>query len=299
MPWGIGGVYVDYTCLNAGAGAEKSGSFGHFRPKPEGCICAVLPSCVSSDKAPGMARQAGIIPLTGTLGGISFYHHKQYGYLARQKGGVNARRIREDEAFARSRENSAAFGRASQCGRVVRRALRAWLHGGDGSMVNRLTTAMLRALQADIHHSRGEQTVQDGAPEQLAGFAFDVDAPLTRFMSLPPTTWDGGSGELQVAVKPQGILFPTGATHVRLLTVVLAVDFEALTAATTVRDRMLMPLETETFAEVFVHPVDRTHASHALVVAGIEFYQEVSGKVVLLHDRRLGALQVAGVHALH
>ena len=44
-----------------------------------------------------MARQKGIIKLRGTIGDITFYK-TQDGHLAREKGGVDASRIKNDPA---------------------------------------------------------------------------------------------------------------------------------------------------------------------------------------------------------
>jgi len=49
-----------------------------------------------------MARQKSILKLQGTIGGISFYKTKD-GFLAREKGGVDASRIANDPGFARTR----------------------------------------------------------------------------------------------------------------------------------------------------------------------------------------------------
>ena len=51
-----------------------------------------------------MARQVGIIKLEGGIGDISFYKTKD-GHLARTKGGVDGKRIANDPAFQRTREN--------------------------------------------------------------------------------------------------------------------------------------------------------------------------------------------------
>ena len=44
-----------------------------------------------------MARQKGIIKLKGTIGGITFYK-TQDGHLAREKGEIDASRIKNDPA---------------------------------------------------------------------------------------------------------------------------------------------------------------------------------------------------------
>jgi len=53
-----------------------------------------------------MAQQKGILPVKGTLGNLTFYKSKD-GYLIREKGGLDAKRIASDPAFQRTRENNA------------------------------------------------------------------------------------------------------------------------------------------------------------------------------------------------
>ncbi len=60
-----------------------------------------------------MARQSGIVPLKGTIGNITFYK-SQDGYLAREKGSLDAKRIASDPKFQRTRENGAEFSRAGK-----------------------------------------------------------------------------------------------------------------------------------------------------------------------------------------
>ncbi|TAI92947.1 hypothetical protein DMA11_25320, partial [Marinilabiliaceae bacterium JC017] len=70
-----------------------------------------------------MARQKGVIKLEGRIGDLSFY--KTGGeYMARSKGGVDGDRIKNDPAFARTRENGAEFGRAGKSGKLLRNALK-------------------------------------------------------------------------------------------------------------------------------------------------------------------------------
>ena len=65
-----------------------------------------------------MARQKGIIKLKGTIGDITFYK-TQDGHLAREKGGIDASRIKSDPAFQRTRENGSEFGRAGNAGSLL------------------------------------------------------------------------------------------------------------------------------------------------------------------------------------
>jgi hypothetical protein len=52
-----------------------------------------------------MAKLKGIIKIKGTIGDITFYK-SQGGYMAREKGDVDSKRIATDPAFQRTRENS-------------------------------------------------------------------------------------------------------------------------------------------------------------------------------------------------
>ena len=95
-----------------------------------------------------MAKQGGIIKLEGTIGDIAFYK-SQDGYLAREKGGVSAERIKSDPAFQRTRENGSEFGRAGSAGKVLRNALRQVVQPvADNRMVSRLTKKMIEAVKA-------------------------------------------------------------------------------------------------------------------------------------------------------
>lgn len=115
-----------------------------------------------------MAKQKGVIKLDGTIGDITFYKSKD-GFLAREKGGVPGDRIANDPAFQRTRENGAEFGRAGKAGKVLRNAIRNLLqNASDSRMVSRLTTEMLRVIQADATSERGLRNIIDGEVATIA-----------------------------------------------------------------------------------------------------------------------------------
>lgn len=89
-----------------------------------------------------MAQQKSILKLQGTIGGITFYK-SQDGYLAREKGGVDASRIANDASFARIRENGAEFGNSASAGKLLRDAVRVLgKDSSDGRVTARLTQIM-------------------------------------------------------------------------------------------------------------------------------------------------------------
>ena len=146
-----------------------------------------------------MARQKGIIKLKGTIGDITFYKTKD-GHLAREKGGVDASRIKSDPAFQRTRENGAEFGRAGKAGKILRTSLRSMLiNSADSRMVSRLTQAMVKVIQADVTSVRGLRNVIDGEAELLAGFEFNIQGKLGTSLFAPFVgVIDRGTGEISV-----------------------------------------------------------------------------------------------------
>ncbi|MDD4426945.1 MAG: hypothetical protein PHG64_00900 [Paludibacter sp.] len=178
-----------------------------------------------------MARQKSILKLQGTIGGISFYKSKD-GYLAREKGGVDASRIANDPSFARTRENGSEFANAATAGKMLRDAIR--ILGKDASdsrVTSRLTQIMAQIKNMDEANARGERSVAEGMqkPEAkllLKGFNFNNNAVLGSVL-FNPYQIDTVTGEISVeAISPQDdIRLPEGATHIVFRSGFASVDF--------------------------------------------------------------------------
>ena len=109
------------------------------------------------------------------MGGITFYKSRQDGYLAREKGNLDATRIATDPNFQRTRENGAEFGKAGSAGKVLRTAFRALLiNASDSRVTSRLVTEMLKVIKEDQVNTRGQRNVIDGEAMILLGFEFNI-----------------------------------------------------------------------------------------------------------------------------
>ncbi len=138
-----------------------------------------------------MARQKGLIKLTGPIGDVSFYKTAEDGYLARTKGGVDGDRIKNSPEFQRTRENGAEFGRAGAAAKLLRQAFRALIaNASDSRMASRLTAEMVKVVKADATSARGERNILDGETELLRGFDFNDKGKLTRTFFAPYVTND-------------------------------------------------------------------------------------------------------------
>ena len=251
-----------------------------------------------------MARQKSIIKLDGTIGGITFYKSKD-GYLAREKGGVSADRIKNDPAFQRTRENGSEFGRAGTAGKVLRNSIRALLqNASDSRMVSRLTQHMVKVIQMDETNPRGQRNVIDGEAELLLGFEFNLNGKLGNTLYAPVTaTLDRASGEASIGIASfvpnADIAAPGGTTHFKVVAAGMEVDFENETFNTSSSESTVMAWDnTATTAIQLENPLTANSTQPLFLVLGVEFYQEVNGEKYPLKNGAYNALQIIKVVGL-
>ena len=251
-----------------------------------------------------MARQKGIIKLKGTIGDITFYKTKD-GHLAREKGGIDASRIASDPAFQRTRENGSEFGRAGKAGKTLRTALRTLLlNSADSRMVCRLTQAMVKVIQADLTNERGLRNVIDGEAELLAGFDFNITGKLGTTLFAPFTgTIDRVAGEISVDlvsfVPANMIAAPGGTTHYKIISAGAEIDFEAETFVVSNSETAILPWDSAPTAVINqLNVVTPNSVSPLFLALGVEFYQEVNGRMYPLKNGSYNPLALAQVSGL-
>ncbi|MCF8409885.1 MAG: hypothetical protein K9G31_01225, partial [Crocinitomicaceae bacterium] len=150
-----------------------------------------------------MARQSGLIKLKGTLDNVNFYKTKD-GNLARMKTSVDAKRIANDPAFERTRENGKEFGSSAASGKLLRDAVRPMsMNASDGRVTARMTKVMTVIKNLDAVNDRGKRVVSQGIqdPEGVAalkGFDFNKEALLGSIL-YKPFTVDPGTGEIVIS----------------------------------------------------------------------------------------------------
>ena len=251
-----------------------------------------------------MAQQKGIIPLKGTIGNITFYKSGD-GYLAREKGGIDANRIANDPAFQRTRENGAEFGRAGAAGKVLRTSFRSLLQNtADSRMVGRLTREMMKVIQADAVNERGLRNVIDGEAELLEGFDFNVNGKLGTTLYAPFTgTINRVTGELVVTipafVPANMVAAPGGSTHFKIISAGAAINFENETYEVTTSATADLPLNGTATAVINLTNSVAANSEHPLFLAlGIEFYQQVNTIMYPLKNGAFNALALVKVSGL-
>jgi hypothetical protein len=251
-----------------------------------------------------MARQKGIIKLKGTIGDITFYKTKD-GHLAREKGGIDASRIASDPAFQRTRENGSEFGRAGKAGKMLRTALRTVLiNSADSRMVSRLTQAMVKVIQADSTNERGLRNVIDGEAELLIGFNFNISGKLGTTLFTPFTgAIDRATGKISVDIASfvplNMIAAPGGTTHFKIISAGAEIDFEAETFVVANSETAILPWDANPTVDINqVNAVTPDSTKPLFLALGVEFYQQVNGKMYPLKNgayNPLSLVQVSGV----
>lgn len=248
-----------------------------------------------------MARQKGVIKLKGKIGDISFYK-TQDGHLAREKGGVDGDRIKNDAAFVRTRENGAEFGSSASAGKNLRTAIFSMLQtASDNRVVSRLTKLMTDIKSMDNTSARGERTVgvaiaDPKAKALLKNFNFNNRAILGSIL-FQPYAVNTANGEITIdGLEPiNHINFPTGATHVTLKGAWLRLDFSTGQYELQVSPALSLPINA-VGNKVNLTPKNApANVGTDLYLLQIEFFQEVNGVQYSLKNGSHNALCIVEV----
>ena len=248
-----------------------------------------------------MAKQKGIIKLSGTIGDISFYKSGD-GYLAREKGGVDGDRIKNDPRFARTRENGQEFGMAAKSGKILRDAFRPMMmKASDRRVVSRLTKVMSDIRKLDTNSARGERSVavaiaNQPAKDAIKGFNFNNKALLNAIL-FRPFAVDTNNGEVTITdlVPVNHIAAPSGATNIALTAGWGKVNFADGTYTVELSPSQNLPLDATQTTVTLTPPQAPTGTGTDIYLLMIEFFQEVNGNQYSLNDGLYNALTVIDV----
>ncbi|HBB00094.1 MAG: hypothetical protein A2W86_00580 [Bacteroidetes bacterium GWD2_45_23] len=248
-----------------------------------------------------MAQQKSILKLKGTIGGITFYKSKD-GYLAREKGGVDASRIANDPGFARTRENGAEFSNAASAGKLLRDAVRVLgKDASDGRVTARLTQVMAQIKNMDEANARGERHVGEGmakdeAKALLNGFNFNENAVLGAVLYTPFSV-DAATGEIKiVSLNPQNdISLPSGASHVVLKSGFASINFltgeSEMTVSAPVRIATNAAEQAVSLKPATAPAIEGTH----FYLLSIDFVQSVNNADYSLNNNSYNVLAIVGI----
>lgn len=249
-----------------------------------------------------MAEQKGLFRVRGTLGGVSFYSSKD-GDLAREKGGVSKDKIAKDPAFARTRENGMEFGTAGTTGKMLRDLLRPYMmNASDSRVSSRLTKTMMQLVKLDGTSDRGKRHPSlglstDAGKALLQGFNFNIDSKMGSILYKPYTIDDqAGSISFGTLSTMNDIVYPEGATHVKIGYILACLDFATGKGDVDASISEFLEIKVQAPAVNFtlVSPKP-TGEGVKLNLLKIEFAQQLNGKFYSLKNDSFNALEVLAV----
>lgn len=179
-----------------------------------------------------MARQNGIVVLTGTIGGLNFYSRKGEAFVRKAGGGFDGVAIKKKASMVRVRENGSEFGGCTKAVRQFKTALHPLLSlVKDGSGHNRLVQLFSRIKNLDEVSVRGRRHVHQGllsvlGRETLLGYVITPGPGLEAVLLHAFEFGWGAAGFTIPNFLPSKLAFPKGATHLELQSGSLVIDFE-------------------------------------------------------------------------
>ncbi|HAT64180.1 MAG TPA: hypothetical protein DCS66_06200 [Flavobacteriaceae bacterium] len=230
-----------------------------------------------------MAKQKGIIPLVGTLGGLNFYYLNGKPVVRVAGGGFNGKAIKTKASMQRVRENSSEFGHCSRVNKAFRMALKPFYAGHRFTFLHsRLMGLFTQLKDLDTVHERGRRVVAEGVATAeghslLKGFGYTPDCALQKVLPFG-MVYDGTTHTFTVtdfAIKRVG--FVAGATHVKLTFGVLGFDFDTLDYGLYLDTPLVLDRQAVDTALQFEVVVPPDAPGLLLGVFGVRFYQEVDG----------------------
>lgn len=250
-----------------------------------------------------MGRQDGLNPIKGSVGTYSYYK-KGNEYFVRKKGGIDAKRIKTDPAYERTRQHGAEFGRAGKASKLLRDSLRVLLiTAADSRVTSRLTRKMLRVIKSDPVNKRGERTAAKGDLTELKNFEFNALASLkANFPVQYVINADRANGLIQVQfeafITNAHVIAPIGVSHFKITIAAVELDFDE--EAYTVKMSSTEPIDRQT-GKLTLAPLEVNVTPNSnkpiVVVAGIEFGDYFQGEYAPFQDKSKNALKIVMVDA--
>lgn len=231
-----------------------------------------------------MARQKGIIRVSGTINGLNFYNSPNYGDLIRIGGG--GFKSDSSKKYPRIKENNLEMGMASKVNARFKRSFSDLMIGfKDGSLHHRLQSLFMDIKNLDGISVRGQRTVAIGISSDygkrlLKDFEFTPKRPVLlngRF------DFDWNDYTLNVSqFNIQSVDMPRNADVLGLELLTVDFNFESLSYAT--ERSSLLELHRDFGDSSFslqTAPL-ATHAGIRYAMLRVAFYQQVNGVNYLL-----------------
>lgn len=242
-----------------------------------------------------MAKVISLFKISGTIGDLTF-RETASGTVAQKKPGPTREQVLTHSRFDCTRRNAGEFKRAIKDSTLLRHALGWAINGVRHSMLNSMMNALLKSVSnQDKHSDWGYRHAGAGDVSLLTGFDFNPDLLLDQVLRIQfRHSLDAATGILQLKL-PAFLLrykkgLPKKATHFRIVSGGVAVDFVKRCCRRDVKVSALLPLGKRTPGTMCLEHQLKAAPGEVLVqVLGIEFYEVMNGREKLL---KFGAMRI-------
>jgi hypothetical protein len=192
---------------------------------------------------------------------------------------LTKKRIHEDAAFERTRENMSEFGRAGVANRLVREAFLIVLQNiSDRYVSGRLTKRMVRIIHSDPVRKRGERIVTPEALPMLEGFNFNRNKLLADTLYAPWYLYqDHAAGLFKIQIPFFNAITmvdtQTDAIDYCLTACATSIDFEQREVSTVTQQSPLIQINdtsTRSIQLSLTLPPGNPHP--VIITLGVEFH---------------------------
>ncbi|MRG46963.1 hypothetical protein GFS24_17710 [Chitinophaga sp. SYP-B3965] len=230
-----------------------------------------------------MARQAGPIKITGTIGNMIFYKRGD-NYFIRPKPEPAPKSLVKGKGYAHQRAGMLEFGHAGKAGNLLYRAFAGVSSlAKDSNLSAHLLREALKAIRADKLNEPGKRNITDGGTTLLEGFEFNERIPLCKMLLAPYTAIiDRKTGRMTVTIHERNqeriARGPSHATHLLLTIAGAEVDFVNNKYIPAVTSGIELPMHGTLSDDISLTVQLPLKSKHPLFLAlRISFLQEFNG----------------------
>ena len=241
-----------------------------------------------------MAKQKGIIPLVGTLGGINFYMRKGKPVARKAGGGFSSDSHKKGKNMERVRESNSEFGDCSRIKKRFKDCLFAYIGmQKDEDLQGRLMQLFLKIKDCDTTSERGKRQVS-------LGLQYAEGKKLLTEFAFTPFNPDFLQGVYDAVTYTYSITnfdynqlkYPNGATHLEIHFGVMVFDFEVL-KATLFSSAPISISKGTPLTNFSLSPTDEPSGNGIkIAVLAYRYKQELNGEVYALKDKVAYGLRV-------
>ncbi|WP_130736529.1 hypothetical protein [Flavobacterium sp. J27] len=243
-----------------------------------------------------MAKGKGIVQLTGTIQGLTFYLLDGKQVVRTAGGGFNGEAIKTKASMVRVRENSSEFKKCMQAVASFKQMLQPYLQLlKDGKLHQRLVRVFTQLKAFDITSERGQRTFANGLTtaigrDLLCGYVLTQDGSLQNMLQQA-YTFDGQNGLQVPHFNTSSLFMGTVASQMEIVLRYVLVDangdFSFIQSEKVAIDRSFSG-----DVALAVPPLTDYHS--CIVVAIGRLFQEVNGSFYPISKGVMEVVEVMG-----